>query len=142
MRSHPHLIKEPPKQAHQVLLFQIKQILKDLINVSQFRYGRDVMVPYWVSQFPSQGLFPKNTLFTPCSEYEVDGGSTTRHGVLDISRAHIVSITGAFVEGMLQPFVCNATFFQALYLHFFFVFYDPNIECYVQWKEKKHRNAT
>jgi hypothetical protein len=45
-----------------------------------------------------------------------------------------------FVEGALHPFVCNATFFQALY--FPFIFYSLNIECYVQWKLKEHCNAT
>jgi hypothetical protein len=62
------------------------------------------------------------------------------HGVLDISRAYIVSFMGAFVEGALHPFVCNATFFQALYLPF--IFDGPNIECYVQWKVKEHCSAT
>jgi hypothetical protein len=79
------------------------------------------MVPYWVGQSPSQGMFPKKTLSRPCSEYEVDWGSTFGHGVFDISRAHIVSFMGAFVEGVLHPFVCNATFFQALYLPFIFL---------------------
>jgi hypothetical protein len=31
------------------------------------------MVPYWVGEFPSQGVFPKKTLSKSCSEYEVDG---------------------------------------------------------------------
>ena len=79
------------------------------------------MVPYWVDQSPSKGVFPKMTLSRPCSEYEVDWGSTFGHGVLDISRAHILLFIGAFVEGAQHPFVCNATFFQALYLPFFFM---------------------
>jgi hypothetical protein len=66
-------------------------------------------------------VFPKKTLSRPCSEYEVDLGSTFGNGVLDISRAHIVSFMGAFVEGVLHPFICNATFFQALYLSLFMV---------------------
>jgi hypothetical protein len=98
------------------------------------------MVPYWVGQSPSQGMFPKKTLSRPCNEYEVDWGNTLGHGVLDISRAHIVSFMGAFVEGALHAFICNATFFQALYLPF--IFYGSNIECCVQWKEKEHHNAT
>jgi hypothetical protein len=49
------------------------------------------------------------------------GGITLEHGVLDISRAHIVSFMGAFVEGALHPLVCNSTFFQALHLPFFMV---------------------
>jgi hypothetical protein len=85
-------------------------------------------------------MFPKKTLSRPCSEYEMGWGSTFGHGFLNIPRAHIVSFMGAFVEGVLHPFVCNATSFQALYLPF--IFYGPNIECYVQWKEKKHCNAT
>jgi len=70
------------------------------------------MVPYWVGQFPSQGMFPKNTLSNPCSEYEVDGGMNFGHAIPDISRAHIVSFMGAFVEGA-SPFVYDATIFQA-----------------------------
>jgi hypothetical protein len=87
------------------------------------------MVPYWVGQSPSQGMFPKKTLSRPCSEYEVDGGRNFGNGVPDISRVHIVSFMGSFVEGMLHPFICNAPIFQALYLHF--IFYGLNIECYV-----------
>jgi hypothetical protein len=107
-------------------------MFKDLIKFSKFRYGRVVMVPYWVGRFPSQGVLSKKTLSRPCSEYEVDGGRTFGHGVPDISRAHIVSFMGAFVEGVLHLFVYNATFSQALYLSFHFC--GPNIECYVQWK--------
>ena len=92
------------------------------------------MVSYWVGQSPSQGVFPKKTLSMPFSEYEVDEGRTFGHGVLDISRAHIVSFMGAFVEGVLYPFVCNETFFQTLY--FPFIFYNMKIECYVQGKKK------
>jgi hypothetical protein len=66
------------------------------------------MVPYWVGQSPSQGVFPKKTLSKSCSEYEVDGGMNFGHGVLDISRAHIVSSMGTFVDCMLQ------TLFEAL----------------------------
>ena len=85
-------------------------------------------------------MFPNKTLSRPCSEYEVDLGITFGHGVLDISRAHIVSFMGAFVEGELHSFICNATFFQSLY--FPFIFYGLNIECYVQCKVKEHQNAT
>jgi hypothetical protein len=45
---------------------------------------------------------------------------TFGHGVPDISRAHIVSFMGAFMEGVMHSFVWNATFSQALYLHFIF----------------------
>jgi hypothetical protein len=79
------------------------------------------MVPYWVGQSPSQGMFPKKTLYSPCNEYEVEWGSTFGHGVIDISRAHIVSFMGAFMEGALHLFICNATFFQALYFPFIFL---------------------
>jgi len=79
------------------------------------------MVPYWVGQSPSQGIFPKKTLSRSCNEYELDWGSTLGHRVLDISRAHIVSFMGAFVEGALRPFVCNAIFFQSLHLSFFMI---------------------
>jgi hypothetical protein len=61
------------------------------------------MVLYWVDQSPSQGVFPKKILSKSCSEYEVDGGMTFGYGVFDISRAHIVSFMGAFVESVLHP---------------------------------------
>ena len=77
------------------------------------------MVPYWVKKSPSQGMFPKKTLSRSCDEYKVDWGKTLGHGFLNISRVHIVSFMGAFVEGALHSFVCNATFFQALYFPFF-----------------------
>ena len=48
-------------------------------------------------------MFPKKTLSKSCNEYEVDGAMTFGHRVLDISRAHIVSLMGAFVEGVLHP---------------------------------------
>jgi hypothetical protein len=48
------------------------------------------MVPYFLDQSPSQGVYPKNTLSKSCNEYEVDGGMHFGHGVLDISRDHIV----------------------------------------------------
>jgi len=35
---------------HQIPPFQIKQMLKDLINFAKFRYERGIMVPYWVGQ--------------------------------------------------------------------------------------------
>ena len=88
---------------HEISSFQTKQMLKDLIKFSKFKYGRVVMVPYWVGQSPSQGVFPKKTLSKSCSEYEVDGSRNSGHGVLDISRAYIVSFMGAFVEGVLHP---------------------------------------
>jgi hypothetical protein len=61
------------------------------------------MVSYWIDQSLSQGMFAKKTLFKPCSKYEVDEGLTFGHGVLDISRVHIISFMGAFVEGVLRP---------------------------------------
>jgi hypothetical protein len=78
-------------------------MLKDLIKFSKFKYGRVVMVPYWVDQSPSQGMFPKKTLSKSCNEYEADGGKTFGNEVLDISRAHIVSFMGAFVEDVMHP---------------------------------------
>jgi hypothetical protein len=39
------------------------------------------MVTYWVDHSPSQGVFPRRTLFKPRKEYEVDGGVTSGHGV-------------------------------------------------------------
>ena len=84
------------------------------------------MVPYWVGQSPIQGGFPKKTLSRPCNEYEVDEDRNFGHGVPDISRDHIVSFMGAFMEAVLHPFICNAKFFQDLYSPF--IFSGPNIE--------------
>jgi hypothetical protein len=78
-------------------------MLKDIIKFSKFKYGRIFMVPYWVDQCPSQRVFPKKTPSNLSNEYEVNGGMHFGHGVLDISRDHIVSFTGAFVEGLLHP---------------------------------------
>jgi hypothetical protein len=61
------------------------------------------MVSYWVGQSPSQGMFPKKNLSRSCNECEVDWGKILGHGVTNISRAHIVSFMGAFVEGELNP---------------------------------------
>jgi hypothetical protein len=109
-------------------------MLKDFISFSKFRYGRGVMAPYWVSQSPSQGMFPRKTLSRSCDEFEVDWGKTSRHGVLDISRVHIVSFMGAFVEGVLHPSFAMQHFSKPFY---FPLSYDGlNIECYVQWKVK------
>jgi hypothetical protein len=64
--SQPYLIKEPPKHVHQIPPFQNKQMLKDLKQLAKFKYGRVVMVPYWVDHSPSQGVFPKKTLSKSC----------------------------------------------------------------------------
>jgi hypothetical protein len=48
-------------------------------------------------------VFPKKTLSKSCSQYELDGGVTFGHGVLDISRAYNVSFMGTFVEGVMNP---------------------------------------
>jgi hypothetical protein len=39
------------------------------------------VVPYWVDQFPSQGVFPKKTLSESCNVYEVNGGMDFGYGV-------------------------------------------------------------
>jgi hypothetical protein len=69
-------------------------MLKDLINFAKFRYGRVVMVPYWVGQSPSQGMLPKKTLSNPGSEYNVDGGRTFEHGVLLMGLKSLDSTVG------------------------------------------------
>jgi hypothetical protein len=48
-------------------------------------------------------VFRKKTLSKSCNEYEVDGVKTLGHGVPNISRDHIVSFMGSFVEGVLHP---------------------------------------
>jgi hypothetical protein len=40
------------------------------------------MVPYWVGQSQSQGMFPKKTLSRSCNEYEVDWGRLLGMGFL------------------------------------------------------------
>jgi hypothetical protein len=91
-----------------------------------------VMVPYWVSQSPSQGNFPKNTLSISCNGYEVDGDTNFGHGVLDLSRAHIVLYMGSFVEGVLHTSFLMKHFSNPFYFRSFFC--GLNIKCYVQWK--------
>jgi hypothetical protein len=39
------------------------------------------MVPYWVDQSPSQGVFPRRPSLSHVKEYEVDGGMNFGHGV-------------------------------------------------------------
>jgi hypothetical protein len=59
---------------------------------------------------------------------------TFGHGVLDISKAHIVLFMGAFVEAVLYPSFA----IQPLSKPFYFplIYYGPNIECYVKLKVK------
>jgi hypothetical protein len=42
---------------HKILPFQNKHILKDLIKFVKFRYARGVVVPYWVTNSSSRGIF-------------------------------------------------------------------------------------
>ena len=81
------------------------------------------MVPYWVGEFPSQGVFPKKTPSKLSNEYEVNGGMHFGHGVLDISRDHIVSFLGAFVEGMVHPSFAMQPFSKPFYLPL--IYYGP-----------------
>ena len=74
-------------------------------------------------------MFPKKTLFRPCIEYEVDGGRNFGHGVLDISRAHIFSFMGAFVEGVLHPLFAMQNF-SKLFISFHLLW--SKLECYVK----------
>jgi hypothetical protein len=87
------------------------------------------MVPYWVGQSPSQGVFPKKTLTKSCREYEVDWGRTFGHGVLDVSRAHIVSSMGAFVEGVLCPSFAMQHFSKPFICHSFFKVRTLSVMC-------------
>jgi hypothetical protein len=110
-------------------------MLKFLIQFYKFKYGRVVMVPYWVDQSQSQGMFPKKTLSKSCNEYDLDGGMNFGHGVLDISRDHIVSFMGTFLEGVMHPSFSMKPFSKLFYLPL--IYYGPNIECYVKWKVKR-----
>jgi hypothetical protein len=66
------------------------------------------MVPYWVSQTPSQVMFPKRNLSKSCSECEVDfGARVTYKGLYCL-------IYGCLYRGCAASFVFNATFFQAI----------------------------
>jgi hypothetical protein len=91
-------------------------MLKDLINFSKFKYGRGVMVTYWVGQSPSQGMFPRKTLSRPCREYDVDWGGTFGHGFFDISRAHIVTFMGGFMEGVAMKHFSKPFIFLPFFL--------------------------
>jgi hypothetical protein len=62
----------------------------------------------------------------------VDCGKTFGHGFINISRVHIVSFMGAFVEVVLHPSFAIQHFSKTFPL----VYYGPNIECYVKWKVK------
>jgi hypothetical protein len=110
--SKPHLIQKPPKNVHEVLPFKIKKMLKDVISFSKFRYGRGVMLLYWVSQSQCQRIFPNKTLYRSYDDYEVDWGKIFRNGVLDISRVHVVSFMGAFVYGVLHPLFTMKHFYK------------------------------
>jgi hypothetical protein len=77
-------------------------------------------------------MSPKKTLYRSCDENEVDWWKNFRDGVLGISRIHIVSIIGAFVEGVLHPSFAMQHFSKPVPL----IYYGSNIECYVQWKAK------
>jgi hypothetical protein len=63
MSSNPHLIKEPPKLVHLIPPFQNKQMLKDLIQLAKFRYGRGVIVPLLGEPIPQVGDVPKENPF-------------------------------------------------------------------------------
>jgi hypothetical protein len=43
------------------------------MQLAKFRYGRVVMVTYWVSHSSSQRVFPRWTLSKSCKEGEMDG---------------------------------------------------------------------
>jgi hypothetical protein len=59
------------------------------------------MVPYWVGQSPSQGMFPKKTPFKSCNEYEMDWGKTSRHGVLTYKGSYCL-IYGCLCRGCVS----------------------------------------
>jgi hypothetical protein len=109
-------------------------MLKDLIKFTKFKYGRVVKVAYWVDQPPSPGVFPNKTLYKLCIEHEVDLGKTFGHEILDISRAHIVSSMGAFMEGVLHPSFAMQHFSKPFYLSL--IYYGTNIECFVHGKKR------
>jgi hypothetical protein len=118
---------------YQISPFQIKQMLKDLISFAKFRYGRGVMVPYWVGQSPIQGMFPKKTLSRSCNEYEVDLRRLLGIGLL--------TYQGLILPHLWVPLwrVCcilllQCNIFPSPLLPF--IYYNPNIEFYVQWKVK------
>jgi hypothetical protein len=98
-------------------------MLKDLIKFFKLKYGRVVMVPYWVDQSPSQEVFPKKTYSDSCNEYDVDGGMNFGHGVLNISKDRIVSFMGTFVEGVLHPLFTMQPFSKSFYLPL--IYYGP-----------------
>jgi hypothetical protein len=64
----------------------------------------------------------------------VDGGMNFGHGVLDISRDHIVLFVVSFVEGVFHPSFAMKYFSKPFY--FPLIYYGPCIEFYVKWKLK------
>ena len=70
-------MKVSPKNVHQKPPHQIKQLLKDPMQLSKFKYARVDKVTYWVKHSLSQGVFFGWTLSKSYGEYEV-------HGVHDI----------------------------------------------------------
>jgi hypothetical protein len=59
------------------------------------------MVPYWVSQSPSQGTFPEKNLSKSCSECEVDLGKTSRYGVEVVRVSFLELSTIPFLSKLL-----------------------------------------
>jgi hypothetical protein len=49
--SKSYLIKKSLKHVHQISPFPNKQMLKALIRLAKFKYGRSVINPYWLNQF-------------------------------------------------------------------------------------------
>jgi hypothetical protein len=72
------------------------------------------MVFYWVSQSPSQGMFPNRKLSKSCSECEVDFGAILLGlGSLTYKGLYCL-IYGCLYRECATSFVFSATLFQSL----------------------------
>jgi hypothetical protein len=72
------------------------------------------MVPYWVGQSPSQGMFPKKTLSIPCSEYEVVWGKVLL-GMRFLTYQELIfyhlCVSLFAMQHFSKPFICLSFFY-------------------------------
>jgi hypothetical protein len=102
---------------------QNKQMFKDLIQFSKFRYGRGAIISYWVNQF----LFPRRILSRSCSECEVDGVRLPGMGFHDIQ---------GFVLSHLWELLLRASHIVFLFLFLKHIFLSPLLVIYFAYVTK------
>ena len=100
-------IKKPPHT--------IKQVLKDPMQFSKFRYGRVDKVAYLVSHSLSQWVFPRWTLSKSCEEGEVDGVRLLGMGFMTYKGSYCL-IYGCLCRGCVAPSFSMHHFSKPIYL--------------------------